>query len=243
MDRFFNMDNKFFAVMGRVADLIILNVVFLICCLPIVTIGASLTALHYVTLKMARNEESYIVRSFFKSFKQNFKQATIINLIMLVIGAILYVDLNIVNYFSKPVSQILYVLFIAFGIIYLIVFLYIYPVLAKFYNSIKNTFRNAFLMSIRHLPYTILMALITLAPASVFLIQSFRVQSTVLMLLIMMGFALEAFINGHFLVKIFDNYIPEDASAENTDTENIIAETASTSEAADSASSETTHNV
>ena len=53
MDRLFNMDNKFFTVMGRVADLIMLNVVFLICCLPIVTIGASLTALHYVTLKMA----------------------------------------------------------------------------------------------------------------------------------------------------------------------------------------------
>lgn len=51
MDRLFNMDNKFFTVMGRVADLIMLNVVFLICCLPIVTIGASLTALHYVTLK------------------------------------------------------------------------------------------------------------------------------------------------------------------------------------------------
>ena len=69
MDRLFNMDNKFFTVMGRVADLIMLNVVFLICCLPIVTIGASLTALHYVTLKMTRNEESYIIRSFFKSFK------------------------------------------------------------------------------------------------------------------------------------------------------------------------------
>lgn len=88
MDRLFNMDNKFFTVMGRVADLIMLNVVFLICCLPIVTIGASLTALHYVTLKMARNEESYIIRSFFKSFKQNFKQATVINLIMLAVAAI-----------------------------------------------------------------------------------------------------------------------------------------------------------
>ena len=157
MDKLFNMDNKFFTVMGRVADLIMLNVVCLICCLPIVTIGASLTALHYVTLKMARNEESYIIRSFFKSFKQNFKQATIINLIMLVIAAILYMDLNIVPNLGGTMSQVLYILFIAFGIIYLMVFLYIYPVLAKFYNSIKNTFRNAFLMSIRHLPYTCLL--------------------------------------------------------------------------------------
>lgn len=220
MDRLFNMDNKFFVVMGRVADLIILNVVFLICCLPVVTIGASLTALHYVTLKMARNEESYIVRSFFKSFKQNFKQATVINLIMLVAGGVLFFDFNIINSMTGSMSRIMYMLLIAIGVLYLMVFLYIYPVLAKFYNSTKNTFRNAFLMSIRHLPYTILMAVITIAPVSVFLIQSLRIQSAVIMLLILMGFALEAFINGHFLVKIFDNYIPkeeEETSVETTE--------------------------
>ena len=70
MDRLFNMDNKFFVFMGRVADLIILNLLCILCCLPIVTAGASVTAMFYVTLKMARNEESYIVRSFFKSFKE-----------------------------------------------------------------------------------------------------------------------------------------------------------------------------
>lgn len=218
MDRLFNMDNKFFTVMGRVADLIMLNVVFLICCLPIVTIGASLTALHYVTLKMARNEESYIIRSFFKSFKQNFKQATVINLIMLAVAAILYMDLRIVGNIDGTMSQVLYIVFFAFGILYMMVFLYIYPVLAKFYNSIKNTFRNAFLMAIRHLPYTVLMAVITLLPAGVFFIKSFRIQSMAIMLLCMFGFALEAFINGHFLVKIFDNYIPADT--QDTDLQN-----------------------
>ena len=240
MDRLFNMDNKFFTVMGRVADLIILNVVFLICCLPIVTIGASLTALHYVTLKMARNEESYIIRSFFKSFKQNFKQATIINLIMLAVGIVLYFDLNIVNNMTGSMSRIMFMLIIAISVIYLMVFLYIYPVLAKFYNSVKNTFRNSILMAIRHLPYTILMAAITLVPAAVFFIQSFRVQSTVLILLIMMGFSLEAFINGHFLVKIFDNYIPKDADA--ADSIEEISE-ASAETAVGNAPAEDTHNV
>ncbi len=222
MDKLFNMDNKFFTVMGRVADLIMLNVVCLICCLPIVTIGASLTALHYVTLKMARNEESYIIRSFFKSFKQNFKQATIINLIMLAVAAVLYMDLNIVPSLGGTMSQVLYVLFIAFGIIYLMVFLYIYPVLAKFYNSIKNTFRNAFLMSIRHLPYTILMAVITLIPLAVFFVPDVRAQSLLLMVLVMLGISLEAFINGHFLVRIFDNYITEDTDSENLDSPDTL---------------------
>ena len=207
MDKLFNMDNKFFSFMGRAADLFMLNVVFVICCLPVVTIGASLTALHYVTLKMARNEESYIIRSFFKSFKQNFKQSTIINLIMLLIAGVLYFDTNIVRQMGGSMSKVLYIIFIALGIIYLAVFLYIYPVLAKFYNSVKNTFRNAFLMSIMHLPYTILMALITIAPAAIFFIPDFRVQSVAILLFILVGFALLAFINWHFLVKIFDNYI------------------------------------
>ena len=189
---------------------------------------------------MARNEESYIIRSFFKSFKQNFKQATIINLIMLAVGIVLYFDLNIVNNMTGSMSRIMFMLIIAIGVIYLMVFLYIYPVLAKFYNSVKNTFRNSILMAIRHLPYTILMAAITLAPAAVFFIQSFRVQSTVLILLIMMGFALEAFINGHFLVKIFDNYIPKDADA--ADSIEEISE-ASAETAAGNAPTEDTHNV
>ena len=92
--------------MGRAADLFMLNVVFVICCLPVVTIGASLTALHYVTLKMARNEESYIIRSFFKSFKQNFKQSTIINLIMLLIAGVLYFDTNIVSQMGGSMSKV-----------------------------------------------------------------------------------------------------------------------------------------
>ena len=95
MGRIFDMDNKFFRFMSKVADLCILNIICVVCCIPVITAGASITAMYYVTLKMVRNEEAYILRSFFKSFKQNFKQATIINLIMLLIGVVLYVDLNV----------------------------------------------------------------------------------------------------------------------------------------------------
>ena len=95
MGRFFNMDNKFFVFMGKVADLCMLNLLCIACCSPVVTAGASQTALYYVTLKMVRNEEAYIFRSFFKSFKENFKQATIINVIMLIVAVLLYLDTNI----------------------------------------------------------------------------------------------------------------------------------------------------
>ena len=234
MGRLFNMDNKFFTFMGKVADLIILNLICVLCCLPIVTIGPSLTALHYVTMKMVRNEESYIVKNFFKSFKENFKQATIINLIMLVVGIMLFLDINIVKRMSGKLYSGLFVVFIAFLLLYMLVFLYIYPVLAKFYNTIKHTFINAFLMSIRHLPYTFVMLVIPLLPIGIFFIPSLQLQSTCLMLLLIMGPAVIAYLNGHFLVRIFDNYIPKEEDAqdeplsdealpENTFTENPLA--------------------
>ncbi|MDO5361706.1 MAG: YesL family protein [Eubacteriales bacterium] len=214
MGRLFNMDNKFFTFMGKVADLIILNLLCILCCLPIVTIGPSLTALHYVTMKMVRNEESYIVKSFFKSFKENFRQATIINLIMLVVGLMLFLDINIVKRMSGKLYNGLFVVFIAFLLLYMLVFLYIYPVLAKFYNTIKHTFINAFLMSIRHLPYTFVMLVITLLPIGTFFIPSLQLQSICLMLLLIMGPAVIAYLNGHFLVRIFDNYIPKEEDAQ-----------------------------
>lgn len=196
--------------MGRVADLIILNLLCLLCCIPIVTAGASITAMFYVTLKMVRNEESYIVKSFFKSFKQNFKQATIIHLIMLVTALLLFFDLRIVNQLEGTVGQVLHVIFIAFMLLYLMIFLYIYPVLSKFYNTTRNTFVNSFLMAIRHLPYTILMLVISAIPAAFLFIPNAAVFSSVLMLFILLGFATVAYCNSYFFVKIFDNYIPKE---------------------------------
>ena len=79
MGRFFNLDSPVMVALTKMADLIIVNLLAFFCCLPIITVGASMTALHYVVLKIVRDEECYIVKGFFKSFKDNFKQATIIN--------------------------------------------------------------------------------------------------------------------------------------------------------------------
>lgn len=214
MGHFFSMDNKFFTFMGRVADLCILNIICLICCIPIVTAGASITAMYYVTLKMVRNEEAYIVRSFFKSFKENFKQATVINLILIVVGVILYLDMHVAKAMPGSAGQIFHVIFAAFAIVYFVLTLYVYPVLARFYNSTGNTIKNALLMSIRHLPYTVVMVMIELCPLLLLLVRSFRVQSTLFILFLIMGFGLIAYCNSFFLAKIFDNYMPENGSVE-----------------------------
>ena len=217
MGRFFNMDNKFFVFMGKIADLCMLNLLCIICCIPIVTAGASLTALYYVTMKMVRNEEAYIFRSFFRSFKQNFKQATVINIIMLAAAALLYIDTNIAGKMGQPAGKILGMIFAAFTVLYVMMLLYVYPLLAKFYNSVKNTFKNAILMAIRHLPYTILMLLICACPILILFIPSFQIQMSLIMLVILFGPAVIAYGNSHFFVRIFDKYIPEESVSEETE--------------------------
>ena len=217
MGRFFNMDNKFFVFMGKIADLCMLNLLCIICCIPIVTAGASLTALYYVTMKMVRNEEAYIFRSFFRTFKQNFKQATVINIIMLAAAALLYIDTNIAGKMGQPAGKILGMIFAAFTLLYVMILLYVYPLLAKFYNSVKNTFKNAILMAIRHLPYTILMLLICACPILILFIPSFQIQMSLIMLVILFGPAVIAYGNSHFFVRIFDKYIPEESVSEETE--------------------------
>lgn len=209
MDRIFNMDNKFFTFMGRVADLILLNIIFLLSCIPIVTIGASITAMYYVTLKMARNEDSYIFRSFVKSFKQNFKQSTIIWLILLAVGALLFVDFNIMEQAGsegvfKAVYLGLYLLLLLFGM----VFAYIFPLLSRFDNTVKNTFLNALKMAIAHFPYTVLILAITYVP--MFLTLNYGVVLVYGALVwIAAGFAVTSFLNAKIFTKIFARYIPE----------------------------------
>ena len=78
MSRVFNYEGPVFTSLSRLADLFWLNLLYIICCIPLVTVGAASTALYYVTLKMAKDEEGYITRSYFKSFKDNFVQATAI---------------------------------------------------------------------------------------------------------------------------------------------------------------------
>ena len=92
MGKLFDLDSPFIRALNRVADLMILNLVVLFFVIVPFTGGAALTGMHYVLLKMVRNEETYVVKGFWKSFKLNFKQATIIWIIIMALAGIIGVD-------------------------------------------------------------------------------------------------------------------------------------------------------
>ena len=203
---FFNYDNPVWRFIGKFWDVIMLSVLWMVCSIPVVTIGASTTAMYYVTLKLVRDEDGYTFRSFFKSFKENFKQSTIIWLIFLVAGIVLGVDvfffLRVFNG-SQNVRTIMLAIFMAMSFLYFAMFTFVFPLQARFYNPVKRTIFNAFFMSIRQLFQTIGMLVIDVGV--VFLAFTYLPQ------IILFGVALIAFLNSYILASIFKKYMPEDA--------------------------------
>ena len=213
MNRIFDMDNPLWRFLGKLADLMILNILFLLCSIPIFTIGASLTGVYYVCLKIKEQEEGYIVRNFFKSFKQNFVQSTIIWLIMLVTGALIVADF-VLLYRLRATSTgtvavmwtLLLAVTIACSILYAIVLAYIFPLLSICSNTTPNMFKNAFLFGTHYLFVTILVFFIHYA--------MFFLVVNVFTPLIIFGEGLCAVITAPMLLKIIAPHIYDPNTSE-----------------------------
>ncbi|MCM1135727.1 MAG: YesL family protein [Clostridium sp.] len=207
MGRLFDLESPLFSGLNKMADLIYLNILTLICCIPIITIGASMTALNYVVLKMVRNEDSHLTRSYFKSFKQNFKQATVIWLIILLAIIVLAGDFYIFTYSSVTFPLWLKVAFIAIAIVGIIGVMHVFPVLARFDNTTKNIFKNSLFMGILTFPKTVLMIVCWIVPVVLML---FVIK--ILPIVFCLGISGPAFVCALLYNKTFKRFEPEEAA-------------------------------
>lgn len=172
--RIFDLDGPLMSFLNKIADLMILNILAIICSLPIFTAGAAFTALHYVSLKIVRNEEGYIVKSFFKSFKENFKQATIIWLIALFAIGFLITDFWLITEYELDLGYWFKVILMAVFVLVVFTTTFVFPAMAKFTNTTMQTLKNAFAMSVLQFPKTILMIILYIIPpvAGIFFYQA-----------------------------------------------------------------------
>lgn len=207
MDNLFSLDNKFFEILGKIADIVILNVLCIISCLPIITIGSSITATYSVTMKMIKDEETYIVKDFIKRFKENFKASTIIWSIMLIIGAVLAFDFYISKLIlNESISNVLQLVFTMITIIYIFTLSYVFPIQSKFENTIRNTMINSIFISIQNLPCTIIIVVLNLSP--LLLISLFiNYWGQIIFFYTVIGFGIITYVNSIFFEKIFNKLI------------------------------------
>ena len=161
--RLFSYDSKFSQIMLKLCYGCYLNLLWMVCSLPVFTAGAATAALYDVTLRLAREEEPPLTSRFFKAFRENFRQATILWLILLGVGALLGADGYILYRLSKGTTGVVPVvctlglaLIIAAAIAYVIVLLYVFPLVASVKNTNWAMLKNALLIGIHYLFCTIL---------------------------------------------------------------------------------------
>lgn len=157
MDKLFNADTPFWQAMERIFDVFVLNSLWLLCCLPIFTIGPSTTAFYYAMINMVRGEETSVSKDFFRSFKQNFKQGLFLGIPITAIGAFLLVDIRMCYHAGTGIYTFFMVFFAAIFLFWAFITLYSFTLLAKFEKKNQEIVTWAFVLSIKHIGHTLLM--------------------------------------------------------------------------------------
>ena len=216
--KFFSYDSNFSQLILKLCYACYLNLLWVICSLPIVTIGASTTAIYYTSLKIIREEDANIGAKFFHSFRENFRQATVLWLIMLAAGLFLGGDIYLVWHLRTGASgtpavlwTLCLALLIAAALVYVIVLEYVFPLLASVSNTNLAMLKNSFLIGTHYLFATILVFAVHFA--------MFYIVVAVFTPFIVFGEGLCALISAWLLNQILISVsgTPEDAQEEEED--------------------------
>ncbi len=199
---FFSYESKFSQILIKLSYSCWLNLLWMICSLPIFTIGASTTALYAVTLKIADDSETNVTKQFFDSFRKNFAQATRLWLILLIAGIILGLDGYFVYHLRASSTGAVAVmwtlnlaLLIAIAIVYVMILTFTFPLLSKFDNTDIAMLKNAFLIGARYLFLTISVAGLHFA--------MFYAVVAIFTPLILFGEGLVALLSSYLMINIF----------------------------------------
>lgn len=197
-------DSPVIAFLNKLTDLVLLNVLWLICSIPVITIGASTTAMYYVSITSIRCGDGYVARRFFKSFKESFRQVTPLWLVMVMCGILFTGDMIFWSRVEGTIGKVMLVISIVVVIMLLMIGIWIFPVFAKLEGTRRNLLKNAAAFAIGYLPYTAIVIVIT---AVVVYANLVSVVANSIMLFI--GFALLSYIQSFFFYRVFMNHIDE----------------------------------
>lgn len=203
MRTFFDSDSWLMQLVSRFSSLVILNLLFLCTCIPIFTIGVALTALYDVVFRMDTDRKGKLLSAYFRAFAANFRQATPIWLLLLLVIAASSVNAVVFSNWGNLPGSILSLLAVVILINILLVLGYFFPLLSQFDNTKRNTLKNAMLLSVGNLPRTLIIAVINCFPWALTFVNFYAfIQLSFLWLVLY--FAAAAYFNSRVLKKVFD---------------------------------------
>lgn len=211
MGGIFSLDGPVMAFLVKVADILTLSVLWIVCSIPIVTIGASSSALYTMTLRMVRGEEGKIVSGFWKAFIENFKQATVIHLFMIAAAVMIFLYGQVIKMLPESMQMMFQIASTLLFILWVMELLFVYPVQARFANTLFQTMKNAWLMAVTNIPVLLGVVVISGLPAWTILLNT-ELFVTTLPLWIFLAPGLIAWLNSFLFQKAFTKYIPEETN-------------------------------
>ena len=205
MNELFHPDNPMLRFLSRLFDLMVLNVLFLVSCVPVITIGAAVSSAYQVIFRIIEKKDPYIAKSYLKALKENFKQATI--LWGFILCAIVCVNAALYAIYRMPGKTYEFLQIPLFLVMFLIasIAVYAFPLLSRYQNRLKQVLKNAVFMSLANIPATVL---ITLFPLGIWYgAYAFEVRlSTFYSFLFLIGCSGVLYIYAYVLLRIFKKY-------------------------------------
>lgn len=216
--KIFDPNGPLMSALGKLADIVICNMMFCLFSLPVVTIGASLTALFACMQNLIyendEKEEGLIFRDFWRAFKQNFKQATVIWLLCLLVFGFFALYYFVTRSLGGTTGRLYQITFYLLLFVFLCGFLYLFPLQARYANTVRNTIRNAWLLSLAALPWTLLaLALPILAVYITFFMRPDSYHAA-LFIWAVGGFGVVAYLDSFFFRMAFRKFGPEQLKKE-----------------------------
>ena len=208
----FRWDSPVMQKLAKITNLIMLNILWIVCSIPVITMGAATTALYYTIFQMQTKEEDAVLRTFFRGFVQNFKQATLLWLPLMEAMALLGFNLLYMNVYGG--STILWIAVIFMSVAVLLVQSQLLPMLARFEMKNMAIVKTSCVLTVMHFLSCLLMAALNVIPIVAFF-ADLDVFMQWLPLWSGLWFALIAYINGRMLLKIWKKHMPaEEVPAE-----------------------------
>ena len=202
---FFVIDSPVMRFLGRIGDIIILNLIFVVTALPVVTVGMALSALYTVAMKLARGEDPSVLREYIRAFWRNRKPATICWLIMAAAGALIFLDFRLAGAFGGTLYTVVRLLLAMIFGVWMLTFLYLFPYIARFENTVFHSVKNALFLSAAHLPSTVMMLVISIGLPVITLFTS-RTFVIGTIWWFFAGFAAVAYTQSFLFCRIFSKY-------------------------------------
>lgn len=203
MKNLFNLDNPVMQTLARIGDLMILSVITLTLCLPVVTFGPAVTALFKTVYSLTLDACGGTVATYFKAFKANFKQSLIVGIAMEVALTAFACDFYLVRlYYAGTAYQVLLALIVILVLFVMSIMAYMFPLISRYQNTLKEHMRNAAILTVIHLPRTLLSVLIHFSPIIMLIFRGeFMLQTLVVWIFLAPGLIAQA--DSYILMPVF----------------------------------------